>query len=115
MSLESPPIELVVRYDSVYRWLIPRLNFLFDKFPNAVPTSWWRSELKNMEVGGAAYSQHLLGWAVDWALPAREHRAMVQLTEHLEMVGIDEGDHVHIQIFPAGVIPKTFFPQRFSV
>lgn len=115
MSLESPPIGLVSRYEPVYLWLLPRLNFMFDRFPNAVPTSWWRSELKNMEVGGATYSQHLLGWALDWALPPGQNHDMVHLAEQLGMVGVDEGDHVHVQIFPAGVIPKTFFQQRFSV
>jgi len=115
VSLESPPSELVDRYLGFYEWFVPRLNVMAELFPNAVPTSWYRSEAKNMAVGGSTYSQHLLAWAVDWAMPRGENRDMVLLARELGMVGVDEGDHVHIQMYPAGVIPKTFFPQRIYV
>ena len=109
-QLESPPVELARRFDEFYRWLLPRLNFIGDQFPAAVPTSWWRSNSRNLEVGGAPYSQHLLGWAVDWQLPtSAQNREMVALANRIGLVGIDEGDHVHVQMYPAGVIPKTLY------
>lgn len=108
-QLESPPPELVDRYLEFYRWLVPRLNVMARFFPEAVPTSWYRSEAQNLAVGGSPYSQHRLAWAADWALPPGQNRHMVNLALELGMVGVDEGDHVHVQMYPAGVIPKTFF------
>jgi len=117
VSLQSPPPELVQRYVEFYRALLPRLNFMWQEFPGAIPTSWYRSEARNLEVGGAPYSQHRLAWAVDWKAPPGRNREMVRLAQDLGMVGVDEGDHVHVQMYPAGIIPKTFFEttRRFAV
>ncbi len=115
MTLDRPPDELINRYLDFYRWLVPRLNVMLEVFPGAEPTSWFRTEAQNMAVDGATYSQHLLAWAVDWQMPRGQNRDMVNLARELGMVGVDEGDHVHVQMYPAGVIPKTFFPQRISV
>ena len=112
MNLTSPPRELGARYPEFYRWLLPRLNEIERRFPEAHATSWWRSDARNMEVGGAPYSQHLLGWAVDWALPRERHRAMVELAREFGLVAIDEGDHVHVQMYPAGVISKSSYIRR---
>jgi len=109
VSLESPPLDLVVRYNGFYQWLVPRLNVMIELFPDAVPTSWFRSEADNLRVGGAPFSQHLLAWAVDWDLPRDQHRDLVLLAMQLGMVAVDEGDHVHVQMYPAGRIPKSFF------
>lgn len=108
-QLESPPLELIDRHLDFYRWLVPRLNFMAESFPGAVPTSWYRSPAKNLAVGGSPFSQHLLAWAVDWAMPPGQNTAMVKLARELGMVGVDEGDHVHVQMYPAGTIPKSFF------
>lgn len=109
-QLRAPPLELAELYPEFFQYLLPRLSFLLDAFPTAIPTSWWRSAARNMEVGGAVYSQHRLGWAVDWQLVERsQNREMVSLANLIGLVGVDEGDHVHVQMYPAGVIPKSLY------
>lgn len=115
MSLQSPPFELLRRYPDFYRWLLPRFSLILQLFPDAQPTSWYRTEARNFEVGGAPRSQHLLGWAVDFSVRRGEARQMVSVGTALGLVAIDEGDHVHFQMFPAGVIPDRFFPPSFEV
>jgi len=115
MSLTVPPQQLVNAFPEFYRWLVPRLNHIATSFPNSQPTSWYRSPGKNFEVGGSVRSQHLLGWAADFAGPRDEAAAMVALGKGLGLVGVDEGDHVHFQMYPAGVVPPWFFPIQFSV
>jgi len=110
MSVQAPPAQLVNAYPDFYRWLLPRLNLISTLFPNAQPTSWWRSNARNLDVGGARNSQHLLAWAVDFAGPRDESRKLVAVAERLGLVAVDEGDHVHVQMFRAGVIPDRFFP-----
>jgi hypothetical protein len=97
-------------FPQFYRWLLPRLNLMLTRFPNAQPTSWYRDRASNIAVGGAEFSQHRLGWAADFSLPRDEHLALVQLAQGFGMVAIDEGDHVHVQMYPAGVVPRRFFP-----
>lgn len=115
MSLTAPPAQLVNAFPDFYRWLLPRLNLIARSFPNAQATSWYRSPARNLEVGGAVRSQHLLGWAADFQGPRDEAARMVELGRGLGLVGIDEGDHVHFQMYPAGVVPPWFFPLQFSV
>lgn len=115
MSVIAPPAQLVNAYPDFYRWLLPRLNLIARTFPNSQPTSWWRSNARNLDVGGAPRSQHLLGWAVDFAGPRDESRQMVAMAQDLGLTAVDEGDHVHLQMYPAGVIPDRFFPRNFSV
>lgn len=109
MSLESPPHQLIGRYWGFYNWLLPRFNILMEEFPNAQATSWYRSAADNVRVGGSPYSQHRLAWAADFAVPQGEHRDFVNLARELRLVAVDEVDHIHVQMYPAGVIPKTFF------
>jgi len=115
VSLTAPPAQLVNAYPEFYRWLVPRLQLIARTFPNSQPTSWWRSAGRNFEVGGASRSQHLLGWAADFAGPRDEARQMMLLANQIGLVAIDEGDHVHVQMFRAGVVPASFFPRQFSV
>lgn len=115
MSLRSPPAQLVNAYPEFYGWLLPRLRFIARTFPNAQPTSWYRSQARNFEVGGSPRSQHLLAWAADFSGPRDEARSMVELGRQLGLVAVDEGDHVHFQMYPAGVVPARFFPRNISV
>lgn len=67
-------------------------------------TSWWRTPLENARVGGDPFSQHLVGWAVDAAGPD-----MQQFSKQARMTGLTtvlEADHVHVQLFPAGVLRR---------
>jgi len=65
---------------------------------DAIATSWWRGLAENARVGGHPYSQHLLGTAADW-LPHPEIAARARAAG---LVVVDEGDHVHTQLYPAG-------------
>lgn len=115
-GVQSPPFELVTRFWDQYMQLVPRLKFLQRSFPNATVTSWYRSNARNISVGGAPRSQHLLAFAADWgSLDAQDRQQMVTLARAVGMTAIDEGDHVHVQMFPAGVIPARFFPRNISV
>lgn len=74
-------------------------------------TSWGRTKARNKAIGGARSSQHLLWTAADFAgSPAakaellRRWRAMGPT--HF---GVDEGDHVHIQLFRAGQVPDKIY------
>ena len=115
MSVSAPPPSLVAAFPAYFRWLLPRLSFLARTFPNWQPTSWFRTPARNFVVGGAPQSQHLLAWAVDWTGPRDEAQRFVAVAQSLGVVAIDEGDHVHVQMYPAGVIPSSFFPLNFSV
>ena len=63
-------------------------------------TSWARAIAPNARVGGHPDSQHLLGWAVDVA-PRYESQLRARL--RYRWVLVPEGDHVHVQMFAAGV------------
>lgn len=60
-------------------------------------TSWYRTVSHNRSVGGQPDSQHLLGMAVDVS-PQLPWLALPH-----PLVQVQEGDHTHIQLFPAGV------------
>lgn len=70
-------------------------------FPRVTLTSWWRSRYQNAVVGGAATSQHLTGLAVD-VVPDLGGDKLAAWARQLGLVPVDEGDHWHIQRFPAG-------------
>ena len=68
----------------------------------ACPTSWWRSEHHNDEVGGAAHSNHLLGCAFDFVTdpPGHIQELHAWVTERLPLTWVEpleESDtHVHV-------------------
>lgn len=66
------------------------------------PTSWYRSPIENARVGGDPFSQHQLGWALDVVGPdATGFAKRARLTG---LTAVVESDHVHIQLFPAGIV-----------
>lgn len=70
-------------------------------------TSYVRSVDHNREVGGDPHSQHLLGIAAD--LAPSSYR-LVQIAQSMGFgYVLDEGDHVHVQLFPAGSLPGWLF------
>lgn len=85
----------------------------FDRFLNAAwrvfnqtpfrATSWWRSVERNREVGGALYSQHLVGLALDVVpLPGATFREVRAEAIAAGLYAVVEPDHVHLQAWPAG-------------
>ena len=72
-------------------------------------TSWQRTVSHNREVGGVAQSQHLLATAWDVAGP--DQNTYASRAAAVGLVVIDEGDHVHVQLFRAGLIPQYLFDQ----
>lgn len=62
-------------------------------------TSWWRDPAHNARVGGHSHSQHLLGLAADSA-PASE--GFRRAARAAGLVVVAEGDHDHVQLYPAG-------------
>lgn len=72
--------------------------------PGLVPTSWFRSREENTQVGGARFSQHLLGLALDFDYLWGTAR-LPQLASALENAGLgyveSDEEHVHVQLWPA--------------
>lgn len=63
-------------------------------------TSWIRTSQRNYQVGGHPQSQHLTGTAVDLVLDDFENKpAVLEAARKLNLVAIDEGDHIHIQLY----------------
>jgi len=116
VPIAPPPAALVNQFADVYRWLLPRLNFMAQSFPSATPTSWYRSPARNFAVGGDPRSQHQLAWAADWAgLDAGGRDRFCHTGRAIGLVCVDEGDHVHVQTFPRFTIPDQFFNRRIPV
>ena len=73
-------------------------------------TSWKRSMAHNRAVGGASNSQHLVWTAVD-LVP--DDGDLLGLERVCRQAGfgyvLNEGDHIHVQEFPAGVLPPMVF------
>lgn len=69
----------------------------------AVVTSWWRDAETNARVGGSSTSQHLLGTALDLV---GDPQRIALVAREAGFVVVVEGDHVHVQAWPAGA------PQR---
>lgn len=109
MSVTGPPYELVYRYWPLYEDAIRRFRALVMYNPEARVTSWYRDQKRNMEVGGAPRSQHLLALALDLAVPETEKARLVATAHMLGLIPIDEGSHVHVQRYEAGILPAFLF------
>lgn len=65
-------------------------------------TSWVRTTKRNTEVGGHPASQHLTGTAVDLVLDDFTRKEeLLKAARKLNLIAIDEGDHIHIQLYKA--------------
>ncbi len=113
MTVRGPPRGLVQRFLPQYIYLLPRLVFLGEQFPAAIPTSWYRDFVANFRAGGNEFSQHLLAFAVDWDFMDRgEYEHFAGHARAIGLVAVVESDHVHVQLFPAGVLPAGLFNQE---
>jgi len=72
--------------------------------PGQQITSWYRTAAQNQAAGGMPTSQHLFGLALDIVGPGQ------QLTQSIardaQMIAVQELDHLHIQLLPAGVLER---------
>ena len=64
-------------------------------------TSWFRAPDRNARVGGSPESQHLLGLGLDIVVKG-DAEEFVQTLESLGLFAVDEQNHVHVQLLPAG-------------
>lgn len=116
MALQPPPQSVgrqvaQVLGPSFWSAFVTAAERGWSSMPDAIPTSWFRSQSRNRSVGGAPRSQHLWGLALDFWVPgAADHRSderAGQLADALSREGfitVRESDHVHVQVFPAGSI-----------
>lgn len=95
--LASAWFPLIVRF----YWRALRV---FWSFRGLTVTSWWRSPQANRDVGGDPESQHLFGLAWDIA-PAST--SLVREARAAGLTAVDEGSHVHMQLFPAGALARA--------
>lgn len=105
MSLQPPPEDFLRHLFPLYEFLLSRAEKLSFVDPSIKFTSWFRDQLENAAVGGNPESQHLFGFALD--ATTANPKAVVQLANRLGLVGVEEFDHVHLQLFPAGFL-KSF-------
>ena len=103
MSYARPPDHVVARNRAAIHAFLVRVNAVGAHFPDGRLTSWYRDTWTNRSVGGASGSQHLTATAVDVVVPRSRVAALLLLARRAGLTAIDEGDHVHLQLFPAGV------------
>jgi len=115
VAFKAPTRELlavpVVR--SAINLLVQRAIQSFQ--PGQVLTSWWRDPDENADVGGSPDSQHLFGLALDVTGPGLA--ATQELARRNGLTAVAEVDHLHLQLFPAGVLARAGvrFPQATGV
>jgi len=101
-SLEPPPENLLRPLFPLYEYLFRPFQLVNQADPSMVLTSWFRSPEKNREVGGSEQSQHLFGFALDAITDQPEF--LVEAATRAGLVAVEEMDHVHVQLFPAGFL-----------
>ena len=67
-------------------------------------TSWYRDARANKAVGGHPASQHLLGLGLDVIGPQEVLDRLAIETRGEGLTAIDERSHLHLQLFPPGVV-----------
>jgi len=107
MALQRPPQNLVYAVErqapGIYGQFFAALNNAHRGI-RVGATSFWRDPRENRRVGGAEGSQHQLGTAIDLIYPtAQERRSAIASMQRQRLIVIDEGDHVHVQAWPAHV------------
>lgn len=108
---DPPPrsvvVELERRAPGVWRRFSSGIDQAIVGAGDVVGTNWFRTAADNARVGGARYSQHRWGMAVDLVVRASSRPAVVSRLRRAGFHVIDEGDHLHVQVFGAGVLPAS--------
>lgn len=73
--------------------------------------SWYRDERENADVGGSFESQHRVATAIDVreagpGSSAPPHWWQAELRAR-GLIVVDEGDHAHVQLWPAGALARA--------
>jgi hypothetical protein len=111
--VEAPPPRVVYR---VWGDLVGFLGALarMPVGPGLYATSWYRSEEDNIRVGGAPFSSHRAGLALDVAGPPDQLSRLVDDAMYIGIaVAIPYGTHVHLQWLEAGEAVRRF-PDLFA-
>lgn len=110
MALIAPPNDIVIANFANLVDFLQRASLALQAIggPYRV-TSWYRDPRVNVKVGGEPFSQHLIGTALDIVPDDGDRAHLVEHAQDAGIIGIDEGTHVHLQLFAAGQGP------RFSV
>lgn len=105
MTVQAPPPDF-----QRYWWpdlvdFVGRVNRAYAEVPFSA-TSWWRSEADNSRVGGARFSQHLIGTGVDLVAsnPYSNHQLANALRRQGLVVVATYPRHVHAQLYQAGFL-----------
>jgi hypothetical protein len=113
-SFAAPPREMIValelRLPGLARMFVERADLALAGL-DVTATSWWRSQARNDDVGGAQLSQHLLGLAIDLVGPdeAEAERRLRAAGFVVIRHAVPGGKlHVHAQALPAGIIKAVF-------
>jgi len=104
-----PPPELLAT-----AWFPFILNFywrvfgVFNQFPGQVGvSSWFRTPEQNRLATGSAESQHLFGLAMDLVSARDGLESVAAAARRAGLVAVPERDHVHVQLFPKGVLARA--------
>lgn len=107
--ISAPPQSIVAEVErwapGAWRYFLTRVIAGVRSYPGQVSvTSWWRGPDTNRSVGGSPDSQHLIGTALDlW--PVRND--LVAALEANGIRAIKESDHIHAQLWGAGVVRRA--------
>jgi hypothetical protein len=114
-QVEGPPAALVDRYFLPMRAVASTWVYLARYLPIEI-TSWWRDPDHNAEEGGAEYSQHLFGTAMDAKSPGMSRAQLLPLVQRVAAAfgasapaegSRTSGSSVHVQGLPAGEVQRV--------
>lgn len=113
-GVTPPPAYLIDRFrDPIVR--VASVWSLLARYVPVEVTSWWRDEKRNAAAGGAEFSQHLLGVAIDGLVPGMSRAELLPYVQRIAArFGVDaparasegSGRSVHVQGLPFGVTEK---------
>lgn len=103
MSVNPPPF---VFHQGVHRFFTRALIQESADLEKLELTSYFRTPHENAAVGGDPWSQHLVGWAID--VVGDDAGEFAKRVRRAGLIAVQESDHLHIQVFPAGALRRLF-------
>ncbi len=105
-AFEIPPREILADFGVLIGPFVRRLIVGIQNGPPGWSiTSYYRDPQTNAQVGGQRESQHLVGLAIDLAVADR--RGLADALRAAGLIAVVERSHVHVQLFPAGVLASA--------